>query len=230
MMDWVFLGLLVGSLGMIGAYTVLIGENPISKAVENIYMGILSGYLFAMNWDFINRNAIANIQANGQYVYIISIILCLMLVSRLNPKWIWVSRYPVALTIGVGMGIAIRTTVIADFLTQVQGTIIPFNTLNGIVLIIGSISAITYFLWTTNYWGKATGSYHYLNQLGRLFLLVAFGVTYGQTVSMRLELVVGTMYNILLPDVAIYSYAFVVIIGIVLYYGYSTKRIKWYKS
>ena len=229
-MDMVFLGMLVGSLGMIGAYTVLIGDNPISKAVENIYMGILSGYLFAMNWDFINRNAITKIQSGGQYIYIISIILCLMLVARLNPKWIWVSRYPVALTIGVGIGVAIRTTVIADFLTQIQGTLLSLTTFNGIVMVVGSIAAITYFLWTTDYWGRAKASYRYLNQLGRLFLLVAFGVTYGQTVSMRLELVVGTLYNMLLPDIRIYSYAFIVIVGIILYWGYSTKRIKWYKS
>ena len=222
-MDQILLGLIVGSAVSIGAYTVLIGDNPISKITENLYMGILGGYILATNWNFIYKNAIMKIQS-GQYVYLLSIILSLMLFARLKREWLWVSRYPVALTVGVGLGLAMRTTVITDFLGQIKATLLPLNSIDNIVMVIGTVATASYFIFTREY----KGVYKYANQTGRLFLLVAFGVAYGQTVSFRYELVIGRLVEMLKPEVAIYTYAFIVIVGIVLAAGYLTKKIKWY--
>lgn len=224
-MDSVLLGLIVGSFVSIGAYTVLIGDNPISKITENLYTGILGGYLLATNWNFINQNAITKIQG-GQYVYVISLLLSLMLATRLKPEYLWVSRYPVALTVGVGLGLAMRTTILADFLGQVKATLLPIGSINNLVMIIGSITATSYFLFTARY----SGPYKYVNQTGRLFLLVAFGVTYGQTASFRFELVLGRLVDMLRPEVAMYTYGFVIVVAAILIYGYTTKKIPWYKG
>ena len=211
MMDQVLLGLIVGSAVSIGAYTVLIGDNPISRITENLYMGILGGYILATNIDFINRNAITKIQS-GQYIYILALILSLMLFTRLKREWLWVSRYPVALTVGVGLGLAMRATIITDFLGQIKATILPLNSINNLIMIIGTVTTTAYFIFTREY----KGAYKYINQTGRLFLLVAFGVAYGQTVSFRYELVIGRLVDMLRPEVAPYTYAFIVIVAIVL--------------
>jgi len=224
-MDPELMGLIAGSIVSIGAYTVLIGDNPISKITENLYTGILGGYILATNWDFISKNAITKIQA-GQYVYIIALSLSIMLFTRLKPEWLWISRYPVALTVGVGLGLAMRTTVIADFVGQIKATILPLNSINNIVMIVGTITAAAYFIFTRTY----TGIYKYTNQTGRLFLLVAFGVAYGQTASFRFELVIGRLVAMLDPRVAMYTYLFVVIAAIILAFGYRTKRITWYSG
>ena len=223
-MDQMLLGLIVGSAVSIGAYSVLIGDNPISKITENLYMGILGGYILATNWDFINKNAFTRIQS-GQYIYVIAIILSLMLFSRLKREWLWVSRYPVALTVGVGLGLAMRATVITDFLGQIKATILPLNSINNLIMLIGTVTTTAYFLFTREY----KGTYKYINQTGRLFLLVAFGVAYGQTVSFRYELVIGRLVDMLRPEVAMYTYAFIVIVAIVLAIGYLTKKITWYR-
>lgn len=222
-MDQMLLGLIVGSAVSIGAYSVLIGDNPISKITENLYMGILGGYILATNWDFINKNAFTRIQG-GQYIYVLAIILSLMLFTRLKREWIWVSRYPVALTVGVGLGLAMRATVITDFLGQIKATILPLNSINNLIMLIGTVTTTAYFLFTREY----KGTYKYINQTGRLFLLVAFGVAYGQTVSFRYELVIGRLVDMLRPEVAMYTYAFIVIVAIVLAVGYLTKKITWY--
>ncbi len=223
MMDQMLLGLIVGSAVSIGAYSVLIGDNPISKITENLYMGILGGYILATNWDFINKNAFTRIQG-GQYIYVLAIILSLMLFTRLKREWIWVSRYPVALTVGVGLGLAMRATVITDFLGQIKATILPLNSINNLIMLIGTVTTTAYFLFTREY----KGTYKYINQTGRLFLLVAFGVAYGQTVSFRYELVIGRLVDMLRPEVAMYTYAFIFIVAIVLAIGYLTKKITWY--
>lgn len=224
-MDMIWLGLIVGSFVSIGAYTVLIGDNPISKITEHLYTGILAGYTLAINWDFVMKNAVGKVQG-GQFDFIIPIILSLMLFTRLKPEWIWISRYPVALTVGVGMGLAMRASVLSDFVGQIQGTLLPINNINNIVMIIGTITAASYFLFTTKY----SGTYKYVNQSGLLFLLVAFGVTYGSTASFRFELVIGRLVDMLRPDVAMYTYGFLVLVAIILIYGYTTKRIPWYKG
>jgi len=224
-MDAEVLGLLAGSLVSLGAYSVLIGDNPISKITENIYMGILGGYIFAINWNFIQKNAIAKV-AGGEYIYIIAILLSLMLLGRLKPQYLWISRYPVVLTVGVGLGLALRTTVMADFLGQIQATLLPWNSLNNITMVIGTCTAAAYFIFTA----QKSGVYKYINTAGRLFLLTAFGVAYGQTVSFRMELVIGRLVAMLDPRVAMYTYAFILIIAVVLVYGYKTKKIVWYSG
>ncbi|MBS7652026.1 MAG: hypothetical protein QW486_03630 [Candidatus Bathyarchaeia archaeon] len=225
LMDPAYLGLIVGSLVSIGAYTTLIGDNPISKATENLYLGILAGYLFATNWDYIYRNAVTKVQG-GEVIYVIPIILSLMLLSRLKSGWMWLSRYPIVLSIGVGMGLAMRTTVMADFVQQIQATLLRWNSLENIVMIVGTITSAAYFIFTTT----PTGPYRYVNRVGRLFLLVAFGVTYGQTVSFRFELVIGRLVEMLRPDVIWYTTGFLILVILILTLGYKTKRIEWYSE
>jgi hypothetical protein len=224
-MDAEVLGLLAGSAVSIGAYSVLIGDNPVSKITENIYMGILGGYIFATNWDFINKNAIGKV-AGGDFVYILAIILSLMLLGRLKAEYLWISRYPVVLTVGVGLGLAMRTTVTADFLGQIQATLLPWNSLDNIVMVIGTITAAAYFIFTA----QTSGVYKYVNTAGRVFLLIAFGVAYGQTASFRFELVIGRLVAMLDPRVANYTYIMIVIVAAVLIYGYTTKKIVWYSG
>ena len=224
-MDAEVLGLLAGSAVSLGAYSVLIGDNPVSKITENIYMGILGGYIFATNWDFINKNAIGKV-AGGDFIYIIAILLSLMLLGRLKAEYLWVSRYPVVLTVGVGLGLAMRTTVTADFLGQIQATLLQWNSLDNIVMVIGTITAAAYFIFTA----QTSGVYKYVNTAGRVFLLIAFGVAYGQTASFRFELVIGRLVAMLDPRVAMYTYAMIVIIAAILVYGYTTKKIEWYSG
>jgi hypothetical protein len=225
MMDAEVWGLLAGSAISLGAYSVLIGDNPISKLTENIYMGILGGYIFATNWDFIQKNAISKV-VGGEFIYILAILLSIMLLGRLKSEYLWISRYPVVVTVGVGLGLAMRTTVMADFLGQIQATLLPWNTLENIVMVIGTCTAAAYFIFTA----QTSGVYKYVNTAGRVFLLSAFGVAYGQTVSFRFELVIGRLVAMLDPRVAMYTYAMILIIAVVLIFGYTTKRIEWYSG
>jgi len=224
-MDSFLLGLIAGSFVSIGAYSVLIGDNPLSKFTENLYMGILGGFIFATNWNYVRTNAV-NPVLQGNFVYVVAIILCVMLFSRLKTEYLWLSRYPVAVTVGAGLGLAIRTSVMADFLGQINATIIPLTSINNLVMVVGTVTAAAYFIFTA----QMEGPYKYVNQSGRVFLLAAFGVTYGQTVSFRFELVIGRLVDMLRPEVALYTYAMLLLVALGLGYGYYTKKIKWYSG
>jgi len=224
-MDSFLFGLIAGSFVSIGAYSVLIGDNPLSKFTEHLYTGILGGYIFATNWDYIRSNCVNNI-AQGQIVYVVALALSLMLLSRLKPEWVWMSRYPVALTVGVGLGLAIRTTVMAEFLSQITATVLPLTNINNLVMVIGTVTATAYFIFRT----EMKGAYEYVHKTGRVFLLAAFGVTYGQTVSFRFELVIGRLVDMLRPEVIWYTALMLVLVAAGLAYGYRTGKIKWYSG
>ena len=224
-MDNFLLGLIAGSFVSIGAYSVLIGDNPLSRFTEHLYTGILGGYIFATNWDYIRSNCVNNI-AQGQIIYVVALALSLMLLSRLKPEWVWMSRYPVALTVGVGLGLAIRTTVMAEFLSQITATVLPLTNINNLVMVIGTLTATAYFIFRT----ELTGVYEYIHKTGRLFLLAAFGVTYGQTVSFRFELVIGRLVDMLRPEVIWYTALMLVLVAAGLAYGYKTGKITWYSA
>jgi formate hydrogenlyase subunit 3/multisubunit Na+/H+ antiporter MnhD subunit len=114
----------------------------------------------------------------------------------------------------------------ADFLGQINATILPLTSIDNLVMIIGTVTAAAYFIFTA----QTEGPYKYVNQTGRIFLLAAFGVTYGQTVSFRFELVIGRLVDMLRPEVAIYTYVMLLLVALGLGYGYYTKKIKWYSG
>ena len=222
-MDSFVFGLLAGSFVSMGAYSVLIGENPLSKFTENLYTGILGGYILTTNWDYIRSNAIQKVMT-GQFVYILAIVASLLLLARLSEEFKWLARYPIAITVGTGLGLALRTSVTSDFLHQVTATILPLTSIDNILMIVGTASAAAYFIFTR----EMEGAFQYVHKTGRVFLLAAFGVTYGQTVSFRFELVIGRLVDMLRPEVANYTWVMLALIIIGLAFGYKTDRIKWY--
>ena len=222
-MDTFLFGLIVGSFVSMGAYSVLIGENPFSKFTENLYMGILSGYILTTNWDYIRNNAIQKVM-DGQVVYILAIVASLMLLARLSEDFKWLARYPIAITVGTGLGLALRTSVTSDFLHQITATILPLTSIDNIVTVVGVASVAAYFIFTR----EMEGAFKQVHRTGRVFLLTAFGVAYGQTVSFRFELVIGRLVSMLRPEVVNYTWGMLALIVIGLAIGYKTDRIKWY--
>lgn len=224
-MDTFLFGLIAGSFVSLGAYSVLIGENPLSKFTENLYTGILAGYILTTNWDYIQNNAIQKVMT-GQSVYILAIVASLLLLTRLSEDLKWLARYPIAITVGTGLGLALRTSVTSDFLHQITATILPLTSIDNIVMIVGTASVAAYFIFTR----EMKGTFEYVHKTGRVFLLAAFGVTYGQTVSFRFELVIGRLVDMLRPEVANYTWVMLALIAIGLAIGYKTDRIKWYAA
>ena len=228
--DWQFIGILAGNIVTLGSYAMLVGENPVSKFVEHLYFGVMAGYLLVINWQSIYNQGILKIAE--QPYYIIPIILIVMLYFRLNKNTVWIYRYPMALIIGVGVGLSVRATIFSQFLDQIKGTLPPANPLVGVplgtgisnlIIVIGTMVVAIYFIFTREF----KGPMKQVHKLGRYFLLIAFGATYGSTVIYRYELLSGSLLPLVTPGVIWYSAAFaVVILGILAWY-YKTGRGQW---
>ena len=220
----VTLGMIAVIVTTLALLTVLYGDNPVSRAAQVVFMGVQAGYLLITNFDFFYRKGILQMMEPGKIHFVIPVILGLLIFARLHEKTRALYRYPMAILIGSMLGVSLRTTVFSQIIDQLKGSFppaaplvgVPMGTaINNIIIIAGTCFALIFFVFSREF----TGPSRYAHQIGRLFLLAAFGGTYGNTVSYRYELMAGTFITNLLTPSEIIPYTIVItliIIGILI--------------
>jgi hypothetical protein len=230
----VTIGMIVASWICIMLYTMLYGDNPVSRTAEHIYTGILAAYELVVNLEFFWNKGVVQITRPGTAHYIIPVILGIMIYARLNESTRWLYRYPMAVLMGAMLGVTIRTTVFSQIIDQMIGNLPPIAPLTGVsagvavnnlIIIIGYLCAITFFIFSREF----TGPERYVHRLGRLVILGGFGATYGNTVSYRYELMAGTFISNLLqpPEILPYTFGFALAIAIVLVFAFRSGYASW---
>lgn len=135
---------------------------------------------------------------------IIPIAFGLLFFARLSPRHNWLVRYPIAILIGFGAGIAIPNMLQANIFEQTRATIEPFGSMGpfvdvppetrlsvldifgAILMVIGVICTLTYFFFSVEH----RGPINWLSKVGIAFLMIGFGAAFGNTVMGRLALMI----------------------------------------
>jgi hypothetical protein len=220
----VTIGMLVASFMCVMLYSMLYGDQPISRFAEHIYMGTTAGYFAFINLNFYWDKGVVQMMQPGKIHFIIPVLLGAAIYARLYTPTRWIYRYPMALLVGSMLGVAIRTTVFSQIIDQfIIGNLPPAapivgvpigTTINNLIIIIGSLCATVFFIFSHDFAGPT----RYIHRIGRLFLLCSFGATYGNTTSYRYELMAGTMIsNMLQPaELQIYTLGFIAVVAIAL--------------
>lgn len=188
---------------MVFLYTFLFRESRFYRIAEHIYIGASAGHVFVMGLTFIFLGLISRI-SKGDMLYVVPLIAGILMFSTFSKRRYWLSRYAVAVLVGSGTGLALRGTPAAQILAQLDPTVAIIGkdtstTLNNIVVLIAVVTAITYFIFTREQKGLLRVS----SKLGRYFMLVAFGASYGGTVMTRLAVFIPQMQYLLSPEVAV---------------------------
>jgi hypothetical protein len=113
--------------------------------------------------------------------------------TLLRPKIDWVSRWPISFTVGIGSGLALVAAVQGYLLPQVSDTLRPLVNVNNVVVFVGVISTLFYFYFSKEHKG-ALGT---VSRVGIVFIMVAFGASFGYTVMARVSLLIGRFYFLL---------------------------------
>ncbi len=182
----------------IAIFSFLYKDNPLYRAAEHIYVGISAGFAVIYAWAFdvypmlidafkTNLNARNYFEA---YILIIPALLGLVMLLRSIPKLVWLSRWPISFTIGIGAGLGLIAGVQGYLLPQISDTLRPLITLNNAVIYIGVITTLTYFYFSREH----TGVLGILSRIGIVFIMVAFGASFGYTVMARISLLIGRFY------------------------------------
>ena len=184
-------------------YSFLYRDNPFYRFAEHLFVGVAVGYGIVMTihqglipfawdplWETIKEDG-----PRWNLLNLIPICIGLLFFARLLPQQAWLIRYPLAILIGIGAGVAIPNVLQADIFAQVHGTLTPFSQLGtlsafqifGVILmVIGVICTLTYFFFSVEHRGPIAG----ISKVGIAFLMIGFGSAFGNTVMGRVALLI----------------------------------------
>jgi len=89
---------------------------------------------------------------------------------------------------GLGAGLSMKA-IESDFVRQIQATFIPVTSIDNIIIIVGTVTALAYFYFTVKPSKLMSGS----SVVGRYVLMMSFGAAFGNAVMGRISLLIGQM-------------------------------------
>lgn len=187
------IGTLAAGLLTIAILTFLYRDNPIYKLAEYLLVGVSIGYALVIAWTSTMMDLLFEPLAGGEFSLIVPLILGLMIFARMVPKLSPLSRIPLAVLIGSGAGAAIPAMLGPRILTQMSDTVGSLvgtgagPSFSGIVVLIGLLATLSYFYFSRPHQGALGVS----AKIGRYFLMVFFGATFGYTVMSRMSVFIG---------------------------------------
>lgn len=180
-------------------FSFLYRDNPFYKFAEHLYVGISAGYWISLQYHNVFRPNLWDPLMTGDLTLLIPFALGVLLFTRFTKKLFWLSRWALALIIGIFAGIAIIGYGTGDLIRQIHANILPlwtgdwFGSFNNFLLIFGVLTALIYFFFSKEHKGAVgTGA-----KIGIWFLMISFGASFGYTVMSRMSLLIGRVYFLL---------------------------------
>ena len=180
-------GVWIAALLTLAAWAYLFKQNLVFQVVEHVFIGISAAHAMTMAYFTIQGKGIQPLLQSGDLTLLLPLIGGLLLYSRFLPKTTWLSRIPLGFTLGTAAAVVIRGSVDASFVKQIQATMLPLTSLDNVLLVVGTIATVTYYLFNLK---SRNGAGGYLAIFGRYVMMAAFGAAYGNTVMMRMSLLI----------------------------------------
>ena len=211
-------GTWLGGLLTLAIYSFLYGDNPVYKACEHLFVGVSAAYgVVIVYHEYVIRDLYKPLFEPGELglagpklILIIPIMLGLLLLSMFVPKYVYLSRWPIALAMGAGAGAGIPLLVQGNILKQLHGTMDPMwptadpslpveshvsalAAFSAVLVVVGVVCTLSYFYFSLQH----KGALGVTAKVGIWFLMVAFGAGFGNTVMARISLLIGRVQFLL---------------------------------
>lgn len=173
-------------------FSILYKDNPFYKLAEHLVVGVSAGYFAIILYynSFLPKVWVPIVQEH-KFFYLVPTILGVLMWTRFSRKWSWVSRYPIAAYMGIGMGVAIPLTMQAFIIVPLHATMQPIGftglaLFNNLLVAVGVLCALIYFFFSKEH----TGAFGGAAKVGIWTLMVGFGAGFGLTVMGRVSLLI----------------------------------------
>jgi len=202
------IGIWISALLTVMVFSYLLGDNPLYRLAEHLFVGTAVGYaVLVAYYSLLRPKLIVPLIQDplGNWTLAIPLLLALLMLARLNHRWHKVGVVPLAFLLGVGVALAIGGALFGAILPQTASTILSVNpadagwgvALSNLILIIGTLSALSYFYFTADS-GTGLGRFKagFLEAwrgLGKWFIMITFGAIFAGTVMSRLSLLIGRL-------------------------------------
>lgn len=205
----------------LATFSFLYKDNPFYKIAEHIVVGVSAGYFVIILWhNGLVPNLFQHLADGDWYLlwlnssaawYIIPAILGVMMWARFSHKYQWLSRWPMAMYIGISVGVAIPLEMAnrvnkqlyammdqfntTDFFGGGVGNVNlldPFSGLSEVIIFAGATSALVYFFFSKAH----SGAFGKVATFGIWILMIGFGASFGFTVMARISLFINRMQDV----------------------------------
>jgi hypothetical protein len=131
------------------------------------FIGVALGYAAIMAWHGVLVPRLWLRLEGGQWWYIVPLVLCLLLLSRVRRSWSGLGSVTLAFLFGVGAALAIGGGIVGTLLPQVQATFVSLNpadyegiaayegnaaamyVLNAAIVVLGTVTTLMFFYFAT---------------------------------------------------------------------------------
>lgn len=191
-------------------FSFLYKDNPLYRLAEHIFIGVTVGMAIVLAvWKVLLPDWWRPLVGKGDLWLLIPGIFGLLALTRLIPRYAWLSRWTFAFVMGYAAGLAIPTAVSAFILPHVKTTITPvvpgklpsgsqqwaeavFKGFGDLLVLVIVVSVLIYFFFSI----EQKGPIRWAARAGMLFLMAAFGIAYGSTVMGRMSLLYGRFFEL----------------------------------
>jgi len=198
-----FVGEALTVLFIILAYSYLIKDNIGFQFVQATYVGFGVGHSLVMVVKYFSENTFPSI-TSGNILLVVPLLVGLLLFGRLVKGYLWLYRYPLAILVGVGLGLQLRGMLKANLIDQIISTMnvnlsATVDGFNSIIIFIFVLVSMNYFFFT--YRGRqGSGTIGSIQNLlmksGQYVLMGAFGAGFAAAFLSRLAVFMGIIEQV----------------------------------
>ncbi len=191
-MDLQLIGTVVAVILTLMVYSYLIGDNPLYRLAQNIFVGVSVGYItlvviYNVIMPFVGRTLQDRLWLD-RVLPLLALLLGLLLWFKVaRPRNVF-SNAVLAIIVTTAAALGLGGTLVGTLLPQMQATMLPlsgdlYTIVGNIVIIGGVIVSLGYFYFTAKPDGTRTATAGYVATAGRWFMMVAFGTLFGFAVT-----------------------------------------------
>lgn len=183
-------------------YTTLIGESNVFYTwAVHVYLGTSMAYTLVAAYNYLINNAVTPL-SQGILTPLGGVMLGLLMWSRFTKNYRHLARIPIAISVGIGTGLTIRTIVFTNLIQQIQATVKPLWTgdlltsFNNTVVIVTALCTMLFFFFSA----RRVGALKVISTVGEYSIFAAFGAFFAANFLGRFGLFIGRMSYLVAPD------------------------------
>lgn len=184
-------------------FSFLYKDNPFFCFAEHLVVGLSTGYMIFIFWQNVFVPELIRPLwegGTGEHAHLWgALLLCFFWTCKFVQRAQDLFRLALAFWVSFSMGLTIPTSMDGEILKQIAGTVnVSFSgswteVLGGIVLVVGTVSTLTFFFFSKAHEG-VVGK---VAKLGTWTLMIGFGASFSYIVLSRIYLLIGRLLFLL---------------------------------
>jgi len=193
-------GTTVAALFTLMIYSILFKENVLYRFAENTAVAVAVGYFVVTTLKSLRASAYIPL-TSGNMLVLVPLLLGVLTYFSFIKKYAWISLWPIGFLTGVGLGLSVRGAIQAQFIEQIDATILPLtgsftDIFNNIIIFVSTVVVLYYFLFSINFKSPTISSISGgVRKYARYFIMVGLGVGFsGASLSWIVDVIVRIQF------------------------------------